>query len=36
MKLDDAIKHIIDGNAMLFLGAGFSYEALNNLDKKWD
>lgn len=34
MKLDDAIKHIIDGNAMLFLGAGFSYEALNNLDKK--
>lgn len=27
MKIEDAIKHAIDGNALLFLGSGFSVEA---------
>lgn len=29
MLLEEAVKHAIDGNAMLFLGAGFSCEATN-------
>lgn len=27
MRIEDAIKHAIDGNALLFLGSGFSVEA---------
>ena len=29
MDLEQAVKHIIDGDAVLFLGAGFSREARN-------
>ena len=29
MKIDECIRHIIDGNAILFIGAGFSGEATN-------
>lgn len=31
MKLEDAIKHALDGNAVLFLGAGFSIGGTNKL-----
>lgn len=34
MELEEAIKHIIDGNAILFYGAGFSSEATNILNEK--
>ncbi|WP_206046714.1 SIR2 family protein [Inconstantimicrobium porci] len=33
MEITEAIKHIIDGNAILFLGAGFSADAIN-IDEK--
>ena len=29
MELEQAIKYAIDGNAILFLGAGFSYGGIN-------
>ncbi len=37
MNFEDAIKYAIDGKAILFAGAGFSTEAINQLDKpfKW-
>ncbi|MEZ0481165.1 hypothetical protein [Planococcus sp. SSTMD024] len=34
MLLEEAIKHILDGNALLFLGAGFSRDATNISNKK--
>lgn len=34
MELNQLINHILDGNAVLFLGAGFSREATNQLNKK--
>lgn len=34
MNQEQIIKHILDGNAVLFLGAGFSREATNQLKKK--
>lgn len=34
MEIVQAIKHIIDGNALLFLGAGFSADAINIDSKK--
>lgn len=33
MKLEEAIKHILDGNAVLFAGAGFSSNAKNYLNE---
>jgi len=33
MELDKAIKHAIDGNALLFVGAGYSCNATNLLNK---
>ncbi len=29
LSMDEAIKYAIDGDAVLFLGAGFSHEARN-------
>lgn len=34
MNLEQVVKHIIDGDAVLFLGAGFSREATNISNKK--
>ena len=34
MEVEKAIEHALNGNAMLFLGAGFSYDAKNHLDRK--
>lgn len=34
MESSQLINHILDGNAVLFLGAGFSREATNQLNKK--
>ena len=34
MEINQLINHILDGNAVLFLGAGFSREATNQLNKK--
>jgi hypothetical protein len=36
MELQEAIKHIIDGNGVLFTGAGFSYDATNYINKHLD
>lgn len=33
MDLNEAIRHAIDGNAILFMGSGFSYKA-KNLESK--
>ena len=33
MELQKAIKHIIDGNGVLFVGAGFSYDSTNYINK---
>ena len=35
MELEEAIKHAIDGNAILFLGAGFSLGATNKNNKNF-
>lgn len=34
MNDDQLVKHILDGNAVIFLGAGFSREATNQLNKQ--
>src|SRR5258706_372680 len=33
VKLDDAIRHALDGNAVLFVGAGYSTLATNRMGK---
>ena len=32
MELDEAIRYALDGHAVLFLGAGFSQDAVNKGD----
>ena len=34
MQLEEVYKHIMDGEAVLFIGAGFSREAVNVKDQK--
>ena len=35
MEIEEAFRHALDGDAILFLGAGFSLGAINKFDKEF-